>query len=98
MTAEVAMQRPKRTPVPLNGVDTPNLLATIGAVGAQPELAKFQFRATNRWLSGTHNQSTMHGFSGAGGEHKHVAAYKASGYYETVKAERVGGQAAGWGA
>jgi L-rhamnose isomerase/sugar isomerase len=27
-----------------------------------------------------------------------IAAYKRSGYYETVKAERVGGQAAGWGA
>jgi L-rhamnose isomerase / sugar isomerase len=27
-----------------------------------------------------------------------VAAYQRSGYYETVKAERVGGQAAGWGA
>ncbi|GAA1862371.1 L-rhamnose isomerase [Asanoa iriomotensis] len=27
-----------------------------------------------------------------------IAAYKRSGYYQTVKAERVGGQAAGWGA
>ncbi|MEV4538497.1 L-rhamnose isomerase [Asanoa sp. NPDC049518] len=27
-----------------------------------------------------------------------VAAYKRSGYYETVRSERVGGQAAGWGA
>jgi L-rhamnose isomerase / sugar isomerase len=27
-----------------------------------------------------------------------IAAYKRSGYYESVKAERVGGQAAGWGA
>ncbi|GIF75038.1 L-rhamnose isomerase [Asanoa siamensis] len=27
-----------------------------------------------------------------------IAAYKRSGYYETVKAERVGGEAAGWGA
>jgi uncharacterized OsmC-like protein len=80
----MAPKKTKRVPVPLNGVDTPNLLATIGAVGAQPELAKFQFRATNRWLSGTHNQSTMHGFSGAGGEHKHVAPYKASGDHPAV--------------
>ena len=42
----------KRTPVPMNGVDTPKLLATIQAVGAQPELAKFRFRAQNRWISG----------------------------------------------
>jgi len=30
--------------VPLNGVDTPNLFATINAVGNQPELARFQSR------------------------------------------------------
>jgi L-rhamnose isomerase / sugar isomerase len=27
-----------------------------------------------------------------------VAAYKASGYFEKIAAERVGGQQAGWGA
>jgi uncharacterized OsmC-like protein len=62
----------KRTPVAMNGVDTPKLLATIQAVGAQPELAKFRFRAQNRWISGTGNETTMHGFYGAGGEHVHL--------------------------
>ena len=52
----------------LNGVDTPTLFATLDAVNANPELAKFQFRATNRWISGTHNQSTIRGFFGAGQE------------------------------
>ena len=52
----------------LNGVDTPTLFATLDAVKASPELAKFQFRATNRWLSGTHNRSTIRGFFGAGQE------------------------------
>jgi uncharacterized OsmC-like protein len=52
-----------------NGVDTSGLFATIGAVRGQPELAKFQFRATNRWISGTHNRSTINGFYGAGQEH-----------------------------
>jgi hypothetical protein len=33
--------------------------------------ARFQFRATNRWLSGTHNQSTFHGFHGAKQEMTH---------------------------
>jgi uncharacterized OsmC-like protein len=74
----------KRTPVPLNGVNTPTLLATIQAVGTQPELAKFQFRAHNRWISGTHSESTMLDFFGAGSEHKHVAPYKASGDHPTV--------------
>ncbi|HYC26080.1 MAG TPA: OsmC family protein [Roseiarcus sp.] len=74
----------KRKPVPLNGVDTPTLFATINAVSAQPELGKFQFRAKNRWLSGTHSQSTMHGFFGAGGEHAHIAPYSAEGDHPAV--------------
>ena len=48
-----------------NGVDTATLFATLDAVKGNPEIAKFQFRATNRWISGTHNQSTIHGFYGA---------------------------------
>jgi hypothetical protein len=59
--------KPKRERVPLNGVDTPNLFATINAVRDQPELAKFQFRATNRWLDGTHSEGKIESFSGAGG-------------------------------
>ena len=59
------------TPVPRNGVDTPALFATIGAVKAEPELAKFQFRASSRWLSGTHSVSRVEPFSGAGGTHSH---------------------------
>jgi uncharacterized OsmC-like protein len=68
----------------MNGVDTPTLLATINAVGAQPHLAKFQFRAKSRWISGTHSESTMHGYFGAGGEHKHKASYKAEGDHPAV--------------
>ena len=49
-----------------NGVDTAALFATLDAVKASPDIAKFQFRATNRWISGTHNRSTIHGFYGAG--------------------------------
>jgi uncharacterized OsmC-like protein len=52
----------------LNGVDTPTLFATLDAVKAAPDLAKFQFRATNRWIRGTHNRSTIRGFYGAGQE------------------------------
>jgi uncharacterized OsmC-like protein len=52
----------------LNGVDTPTLFATLDAVKANPALAKFQFRATNRWVSGTHNRTTIRGFYGAGQE------------------------------
>ena len=57
-----------------NGVDVATLFATLDAVKAQPEIAKFQFRATNTWLSGTHSRSTYSGFHGAMQEmeHKHV--------------------------
>jgi len=48
-----------------NGVDTTALFATIDAVKADPELGAFRFRATNRWISGTHNRSTVDGFHGA---------------------------------
>ena len=48
-----------------NGVDTATLFATLDAVKGDNDIAKFQFRATNRWVSGTHNQSTIHGFHGA---------------------------------
>ena len=54
-----------------NGVDTATLFATIDAVRGTPEIANFQFRATNRWVSGTHNQSTLHGFYGAMQEMTH---------------------------
>ena len=59
----------------MNGVDTPNLLGTINVVAGQPELAKFEFRATTDWQTGTHSISTMHGFSGAGGEQTHRTTY-----------------------
>ena len=58
--------RPTRPP--RHGVDTPTLFATLNAVKAQPELAQFQFRATNKMVSGTHSQSTIQGFYGAGQE------------------------------
>jgi uncharacterized OsmC-like protein len=53
---------------PRNGVDTPVLFATLTAVKANPQLAKFQFRATNQWVSGTRSRSSISGFYGAGQE------------------------------
>ena len=55
----------------LNGVDTATLFATIDAVRAQPELADFQFRVTNHWVSGTQNRAVIRGFFGAGEERQH---------------------------
>jgi uncharacterized OsmC-like protein len=71
-TTQPSTVKPRTPKPPRNGVDTPTLLATIQAVGKQPELAQFKFRAVNRWISGTHSQSTMAPFFGAGTEHTHA--------------------------
>ena len=62
-----------------NGVDTATLFATLDAVKSSPQIATFQFRASNRWISGTHNRSTIHGFYGAGQEltHRQAATFDA---------------------
>jgi uncharacterized OsmC-like protein len=54
-----------------NGVDTATLFATLDAVKHDPDIAKFRFRATNTWISGTHNRSVIHGFHGAKQEMTH---------------------------
>lgn len=80
MTQEApAREAPKQRPAPMprHGVDTPKLFATIDVVKGQPDLAQFQFKATSRWMKGTHCRTTMAAFTGAGGEHQHVAAYQA---------------------
>lgn len=55
-----------------NGVDVETLFATLDAVRANPQIAQFQFRATNEWLTGTHSRSRIHGFHGAMQELTHV--------------------------
>ena len=51
-----------------NGVDTAQLFGTLDAIKAQPELATFQFRVRNRWIGGSHNQSSIQDFYAAGAE------------------------------
>jgi uncharacterized OsmC-like protein len=51
-----------------NGVDTEQVYGTLDALKAQPELARFVFRATNRWLNGPHSRTTIQSFWGAGQE------------------------------
>ena len=51
-----------------NGVDTEQLYGTLDLLGQTPSLGAFTFRATNRWLGGAHNRSTIKSFYGAGQE------------------------------
>jgi uncharacterized OsmC-like protein len=52
----------------INGVDVARLSGTIDHIGADPTLARFQFRARNHWLDGGHSRSTIKEFYGAGQE------------------------------
>ena len=79
-----AATAPARTPVPRNGVDVPTLFATLDAVKGQRDLAKFQFRATNRWIAGTHSRSTIGGFYGAGQEMAHAQTFTYDGDHPGV--------------
>ncbi len=54
-----------------NGVDVATLFATLDAVKGQPEIAQFQFRAQNTWVSGTHSRTRISGFYGAMQELEH---------------------------
>src|SRR5512133_4217279 len=58
-----------------NGVDTATLFATLDAVKQAPEAARFQFRAHNQWVSGTHNRGTITDFFGVGEERTHERTF-----------------------
>ena len=51
-----------------NGVDTGQLFGTLDLLKEQPALGRFQFRASNRWIQGAHNRTTIKDFYAAGGE------------------------------
>lgn len=52
----------------VNGVNVDQLVGTIEAVKANPDLAKCKFRATNEWVSGGHSQTKIQSFYAAGQE------------------------------
>ena len=52
----------------INGVDVDRLSGTIDHISANPTLARFQFRARNQWIDGSHNRTAIKEFYGAGQE------------------------------
>lgn len=52
----------------VNGVNLDQLVGTINAIKANPELARFRFRAENQWVNGGHSRTMIKGFYGAGSE------------------------------
>ncbi len=49
-----------------NGVNVQQMEETVATLKEQPPLAKFKFRARNRWLGGSRNRTTISKFYGAG--------------------------------
>jgi uncharacterized OsmC-like protein len=49
----------------VNGVNVDNLFNTVVAVKGNPAIAKFNFKAKNRWINGGSNRTTVNEFYGA---------------------------------
>jgi len=54
-----------------NGVNVAALLEAREALTEAPEAAKFQWRATCKWVNGTHSNTTIQSFFGLGEEQSH---------------------------
>lgn len=55
----------------VNGVDIDKLFETINAVKDAPVIAKFKFRANNKWIKGGYNRTTIKNFYGTQKDHIH---------------------------
>jgi len=58
-----------------NGVNVEALLAAREALRNAPEAAEFTWRASCKWLNGTHARSTVRGFRGLGQEQEHKTEF-----------------------
>lgn len=54
----------------VNGINVTALGETIAAIKTNPELGKFNFRATNHWLGAEKTRTTIRDFTGALQEHR----------------------------
>jgi uncharacterized OsmC-like protein len=60
----------------MNGVNVDTLLGARAALTEAPEAARFKWRATSEWISGTHSRATVDGFFGLGAEQKHRQTFR----------------------
>ena len=59
-----------------NGVNVEALLGARQALTDAPAAAKFQWRATCKWVNGTHSHSKVQSFFGLGSEQKHRTEFQ----------------------
>jgi uncharacterized OsmC-like protein len=58
-----------------NGVNVAALLGAREALTAAPEAARFNWRATCKWMNGTHSRSSVSGFFGLGQDQRHKTEF-----------------------
>ena len=66
----------KQKPSSLNGVNVDQLFGNIDAIKNAPVLGKFKFRASNKWINGGHNHTTIKNFHGVQQEHDHANSFE----------------------
>jgi uncharacterized OsmC-like protein len=72
MQANATNDKSKR----VNGINLDVLLETVNAVKNDPGLGGCKFRATNKWVEGAHNCTTVKGFHAAKQEIDHKQKFK----------------------
>lgn len=60
----------------VNGIEVETLSATVKAIKEDPDLGVAQFRATNKWLGGNHNRTTVTDFYGARQDIPHAQTFQ----------------------
>jgi uncharacterized OsmC-like protein len=60
----------------INGVDVARLEETVAAVKQTPRMGKFVFRASNRWVGGGRNRTTITDFHGSQADHPHAQPFE----------------------
>jgi uncharacterized OsmC-like protein len=74
-----------------NGVNVDALLAAREALKKAPQAAKFKWRASCKWASGTHSKTKVKGFHGLGQEHNHKTEFTfAADHPEVFASEDLG--------
>ena len=58
-----------------NGVNLEALLGARELLGEKPEMGQFTWRATSKWVGGTHSRSDVEGFYGFTDEQKHHTTF-----------------------
>jgi len=58
-----------------NGVNVDALLGARDALSKAPEAAKFNWKASCKWMNGTHSQTSIQGFYGLGSQQSHKTEF-----------------------